>query len=161
MACISIFSWSLLRTAVDLSSGRDSILIETEALIPRLEDHLCDLITVVYEGRLSKKLMMAYGFLKCRPRSHKLMIEPFSIERKWVSPAHDSVWNRTPPPILVRLKASARTKIEGIQTPARKIISRRIRAWKQMGKVESGSGEINSTMPWGDSINKQGLTECS
>lgn len=56
--------------------------IETEALIPRLEDRLCDLITVVYEGRLSKKLMMAYGFLKCRPRSHKLMIEPFSIERK-------------------------------------------------------------------------------
>ena len=58
----------------------------------------------------------------------------------------------------VRLKASARTKTEGIQTPARKILSGRIRAWKQMGKVESGSGEKNSTMPWGDSINKQGLT---
>lgn len=49
-------------------------------------------------------------------------------------------WNITPPPIWVRLKASARTKAEGIQTPARKIISGRIRAWEQMGKVESGSG---------------------
>lgn len=37
----------------------------------------------------------------------------------------------------VRLKASARTKTEGIQTPARKILSGRIRAWKQMGKSKA------------------------
>lgn len=159
MACISLFSWSLLRTAVDLSSGRDSIIIETEALIPRLEDRLCDLITVVYEGRLSKKLMMAYGFLKCRPRSHKLMIEPFSIERKWVSPAHDSVWNRTPPPIWLGKAESLGTHENRRNPDAGKKDSK----WKNPcvetnGKVESGSGDPNSTMPWGDSINKQGLT---
>lgn len=58
------------------------ILIEREASIPRLGDALCDLITVIYEGIPSKKLMMAYGSLKCWLRSHKLMIEAFSIERK-------------------------------------------------------------------------------
>lgn len=55
------------------------ILIETEASIPRLGDAYA---TVVYEGIPSKKLMMAYGSLRCWLRSHKLMIEPFSIERK-------------------------------------------------------------------------------
>lgn len=58
------------------------ILIEREASTPGLGDALCDLIAVIYEGIPSKKLMMAYGSLKCWLRSHKLMIEAFSIERK-------------------------------------------------------------------------------